>query len=162
MGEAEGLLCFCLGGSDQRTGQLEWPEASITIITLQKRLSAHYHPQKTKRKMAILVSPYKAMNMVCQHTAWPPWARKQTNACSWVGCISLHTAVPGCLNSLNGAVITRYLLVTLLDLFHSLGWQTAWTGLVLLTASSFSPSQSPLLVVPHLPQTLYSSDHDDG
>lgn len=100
-----------------------------------RRLPAHHHPQKTKRKMATLASPYKAMHMACRHTAWPPWAGKQTNACSWLGCISLHTAVPGCFNSLNRAVITRYLLVTLLDLFHSLGWQTAWTGLVLLTAS---------------------------
>lgn len=61
---------------------------------------------------------------------------RKTNKCLlFIGCISLRTAVPGCLNSINGAVITRYLLVTLLGLFHSLGWQTAWIGLVLLTAS---------------------------
>lgn len=139
-----------LWSEKRTTGQ---PEASITIVTPQPEAACPPPSTEDNEKDSNTgLSPQNHAHGVSAHSV-TAWAGKQTNTYSWLGCISLHTAVPGCLNSPNGAIINRYLLVTLLDLFHSLEWQTAWTGLVLLTASLPSLHYSHLfLLTPIFPK----------
>lgn len=141
--EGEGRLCLCLGGSEQSRGHL----GMIWSIHLHgytpSKLPAQHHPQTTNKDGNTGHWPHPTQ---ATHTACLPGAGRWTNVYSSLGSQLFLVA----LNSLNGAVITRYLLVSLLGLFYSLWQQAAWIGLGLTQFSSFSPSQSLLIFFPSI------------